>query len=101
MPLSRSGAPATITRAGPGSARSDLGALVQADAFRQQPRAHHRAQLRVVLGQDRALVDDRDLGAQATERLRQLAADRPAAQHQKPLRQLGQVEHGLVGQVAR
>ena len=72
----RSG-PARAPLAGPRHAR----AAATPSAWSR--RAHDSDQLRVVLGQDRALVDQDDLGAQATERLGQLAADRPATQHQE------------------
>ena len=83
----------------PGLRSLDLGTLVQLHALGQEPIPHHRHQLRVVVGQNRALIDQDDLGAQPAERLGELAADRPASQHQEPRWQHGQIEDRLVGQV--
>ena len=53
------------------------------------------------LGQEqRLLLRDDGLRSEAAERLRQLAAERAAADDQQAARQLGQVEDVLVGQIA-
>ena len=44
-------------------------------------------------------LHDRDATAESLERLRELEPDRPASQDEQPRRQLGEVEHGPVGQV--
>ena len=49
----------------------------------------------------RQVLRDDGLRSEAAERLRQLAAERAAADHQQAARQLGQVEDVLVGQIAR
>ena len=49
--------------------------------------------------EQRKVLHDGRPGAQPTERLRQLAAERTTADHQQPARQLGQVEDVLVRQV--
>ena len=59
------------------------------------------SQLRIVARQDRALIDHDDLGAEPAERLGELAADRPAAEHQQPPWQLRQIEDCLVGQAVQ
>ena len=50
--------------------------------------------------EQRELLGDRGRDAEPAERLGELAAQRPAADHEQPSRQLGQLEDALVGQVA-
>ena len=55
----------------------------------------------LLAGQEVGLAaGDDHLAAQAREGLRQLAAERAAADHQQPPRALGQVEDRFVGQIA-
>ena len=74
-----------------------------------QPQRHPRAGQRlrrdrrdlVILAGEQALalLDQRDAAAQPRQRLRQLAADRPATEHRQPLRRLAQPRpQGVAGQ---
>ena len=63
-------------------------------------RAHDRREVGVLARQDAGRhVDQRDVAAQAPERLRELAADRAAADDDERRHGLAQVEHRLVRQV--
>ena len=68
--------------------------------FGKAPRNHAR-HFRVLADQHaRQHLHLRHLRAEAREALRQLATDRPAAQHQQSLRQLAHVPQGIRGDVA-
>ena len=86
-------------RRGRGAQRLAPGAHV--DALGDEPLLHQRRDLRVLPGQQpRRRLDQRDLAAQAREGLRQLAADRAAAEHHQPSRQFPQVPDGVRRHVA-
>jgi hypothetical protein len=74
---------------------------VEVDALAFQPGAQEGHRLRLLLAQQPVrAVDEVDLAAEAAEGLTQFAADRAGADDNQPARQVGQAEHGLVGQRA-
>jgi hypothetical protein len=78
-----------------------MGRQAQVDAFAAQPLGQQRPRLGLLPGQQRRLRPQQGHArAEPREPLRQLAADRAAAQHQQPLGQLLQVPDGVAGQRA-
>ncbi len=81
--------------------RSDLGVADQTHAVGLECALDDERGVGVLPGENvRGALDERDLRAEAGERLRHLAADRPGADHDQTTGQLGQPEEGLVGEVA-
>ena len=69
------------------------------DAFGAEPVHHHGRNLRILAHQDAGQhFDLRDPGAEPREGLRQLRADRAAAQHDQAARQRAELPHVLRGQ---
>ena len=80
----------------------DPGAEDQAHPVPEQRLPDDLAAVRVVARQElRGVARERDLRPEPSERLRQLAAHRAAAQHREVARSLGELEHGLAGEEAR
>src|SRR5262249_45258042 len=80
----------------------DRGAEHEPDAVAAQRRLDDRRRVGVVARQDpRRLIDEPALAAEATEGLREPAADRAGADHAEPARPLRQLEDRLVRAVAR
>ena len=78
-----------------------LAPRAQVDAVADSARSTRSAASAVLAAQDLALaLEQRHAGAEARERLGQLAADRARADHGEPARQLGQGEHRLVREIA-
>ena len=72
----------------------------QFDTFTGQDPLHGRAGLRIVVRQQVVEhLHDRYLAAEALKRLGELEADRAAAEHDQPSRQLGELEDGAVRHV--
>ena len=105
---------ATISRRSPSRSRrpsssrpaaphlDDLDAELEVDAVARQRLLDDLGGVGVLAGQDVAVhVEQGDPAAEAGEGLRQLAADRAAADHHQPRRQLGEVEDRLVGADSR
>ncbi|MEO8835678.1 MAG: hypothetical protein ABI364_02965 [Caldimonas sp.] len=71
------------------------------DAVAGQRFAHHLRGITLFLGQEeRLVVNDHGARAEAAKHLRQLAAERAAADHDQTRRQRSEVEDALVGEVA-
>ena len=79
----------------------DRAPVHHADALGREARLDDPRGVLVLARQDvRVGVQHGHLAAEPAERLGQLAADRPRADHAEPARPLGEVEHRLVGQEA-
>ena len=79
----------------------DAGPEPQVDAVARQRARDALGGIRVFAGQDLPLaLEEGHLRAEAREGLRELAADRAAADHGEPAGQLGQGEDGLVREIA-
>ena len=87
--------------AGARSTRSIATPGPQLDAVAQQRALDHRGHLRILAGEERGAASSTvDLGAEAAIGLRELDADRPAADDEEALgAALGEVEDGLVREV--
>jgi hypothetical protein len=75
--------------------------FVDDDAIGAQLVANDRNGVGVVIGEQRADIDDRNPGAEPHKGLRQLATDHAAADDQQMIGQVGQVENRVVGEVRR
>src|SRR5215813_880824 len=79
----------------------DFGFIDDRRAFAFELAVNDLGGVRVFTRQDLSdVVDDCDLTAEAKKRLRQLAANRAAADHDQAPWQLGQLEDGFVSEVA-
>ncbi len=75
--------------------------LQELDPVGEQLATHDRGRFGVLAAEDVSGLDHHDLGAQPPEGLAQLHPDRAPAQDDQALRQGGELEDGLVGQVGR
>ena len=75
--------------------------LVQSHPLVEHSGAHDRRELRILARQDRPEIDEIDLRSEPTERLRELAADRPGAEDQKTPRQLREAEDRFVREIGQ
>ena len=80
---------------------SDARAENQLDALADQRLLHDLRRIRVLANEDlRRPLEQAHARSQPLEALSQFATDRAGADHGEPLRSLGQLEDGLVGEVA-
>ncbi len=77
----------------------DLHAGAQRDALAGERVEHDASAFRIVAGKRRRRFEHRDLGAEPAKRLRQFEAGRARADDDEMARTIGEIEHGLAGEI--